>query len=144
MNGFEAINANNGWAMAFVGITIVFSGLVALSFVISQLKNIFKYFENTGNPGKNSIDSEHVSGNESKTNDTKLNIDSRDNWLLSIEDAAILYKPLFEKLGDTFELGPLYDLARQNNFPHPHLTIKSMREAEILIPTGTGTFTCTI
>jgi len=35
--GIEAINANNGWAISAVGITIVFSGLVLLSFVIAQL-----------------------------------------------------------------------------------------------------------
>ncbi|MBW1726140.1 MAG: OadG family protein [Deltaproteobacteria bacterium] len=37
MYGLQAIAAYNGWAMALAGALIVFSGLVILSFVISQL-----------------------------------------------------------------------------------------------------------
>ena len=48
MYGIENITANNGWAMAAVGATIVFMGLVVLSFVISQIHNILEYFEKKG------------------------------------------------------------------------------------------------
>ena len=46
MYGLEAINANNGWAISVVGVTIVFSGLVILSFVISQLHKVLALWEN--------------------------------------------------------------------------------------------------
>ncbi|MEN8212519.1 MAG: OadG family protein [Thermodesulfobacteriota bacterium] len=46
MYGLEAINANNGWSIAVVGVTIVFSGLVMLSFVISQLHKILDLWKN--------------------------------------------------------------------------------------------------
>jgi Na+-transporting methylmalonyl-CoA/oxaloacetate decarboxylase gamma subunit len=43
--GFENITANNGWAMAVVGASIVFLGLVILSFVISQVHKILNLWE---------------------------------------------------------------------------------------------------
>ena len=43
--GLEAISAHNGWAMAVVGATIVFTGLVILSFAISQIHRILSFRE---------------------------------------------------------------------------------------------------
>ena len=45
MYGLEAINDANGWAMAYTGAIIVFSGLVVLSFVVSQLNRILGWWE---------------------------------------------------------------------------------------------------
>ena len=45
MFGFENITANNGWAMAVVGASSVFLGLVVLSFVISQIHKILNLWE---------------------------------------------------------------------------------------------------
>ena len=45
MYGLEAINANNGWAISVVGVTIVFTGLVMLSFVIAQLHKVLGIVE---------------------------------------------------------------------------------------------------
>ncbi len=46
MYGLDAIIANNGWAIALVGITIVFSGLVSLSIAISFLHKVLYLYEN--------------------------------------------------------------------------------------------------
>ena len=40
MYGLHAISANNGWAITFVGISIVFTGLVFLALMISQIHKI--------------------------------------------------------------------------------------------------------
>ncbi len=45
MFGFENISNHNGWAIAAVGASIVFSGLVVLSFVISQIHKILNLWE---------------------------------------------------------------------------------------------------
>ena len=45
MFGIDNITQNNGWAMAAVGASIVFSGLVVLSFVISQIHKILKLWD---------------------------------------------------------------------------------------------------
>ncbi len=48
MTGLEAIKAHNGWAISFLGVIIVFSGLVLLSFTISQLHRALAIWENRG------------------------------------------------------------------------------------------------
>ena len=133
MHGLEAINAQNGWSMALVGATIVFTGLVVLSFAISQLKKLIEIWEN-----RKKLNNKH-----SMTNETvkKKEIELPDHWPEEIHEAAGLYEPLFKKLGDSFSLADLYKLSEKNNYPHPHLTIKRLREAQILIPVGDGDFT---
>mgnify|MGYP000630282012 CR=1 FL=1 len=46
MLDFNAISEHNGWSISIVGITIVFSGLVALSIVVSQLHKMLMAWEN--------------------------------------------------------------------------------------------------
>ncbi len=48
MYGLEAISASNGWAISVVGISIVFTGLVSLSALISQLHKLVDLFDNPG------------------------------------------------------------------------------------------------
>ena len=57
-----------------------------------------------------------------------------------IMDTATLYKPLVEQLGPSFQLSELYAVSSKHGLPHPHLTIKSFREAGILVPQGGGVF----
>jgi len=46
--GFDNITANNGWAIAVIGASIVFAGLVILSFVISQIHRILELWDKRG------------------------------------------------------------------------------------------------
>ena len=46
--GFEAINTYNGWAISVVGVSIVFTGLVSLSALISQLHKLVALYDNPG------------------------------------------------------------------------------------------------
>ena len=48
MFGIDNITNNNGWAMAVVGATTVFLGLIILSFAISQIHKILELWENRG------------------------------------------------------------------------------------------------
>lgn len=48
MYGWEAISENNGLAISIVGITIVFTGLVGLSLIISQLHKLVFFWEHKG------------------------------------------------------------------------------------------------
>jgi hypothetical protein len=121
--------------MAFVGALIVFSGLVVLSIAISQFKRIIDFWENRINIGK-----KKESAPSAPSENTKKTIPLPAEWPTDIREAASIYKPLFEKLGSSFELADLYKLSGENNYPHPHLTIKQMREAQIIIPTGDGRF----
>ena len=136
MYGLEAINAANGWAMAYTGAIIVFLGLVVLSFVISQLKTVLDFWDNFISNFKQNHQSEQT--DEMEDEDTSVvphHVPS------DIKEAAGYYSPLIEALDQPFELTRLYEISQQKNFPHPHITISNFRQANILVPAGDGLFT---
>ena len=136
MYGLQAIAAHNGWAMALAGALIVFSGLVILSFVISQLHKILLFFEKKPGDVQQDMEKPKVAPFENKA-----------GFLLpktfpqNINEIARLYKPLAETLGETFYLSELYEMSRKNDFPHPHITLTALRESKILVSDGNGVFT---
>lgn len=136
MEGFDAISHYNGWAMAIVGASIVFSGLVILSFAISQIHRLLMFWDDR---------TTHIQ----RLKNSKVNIfNSRankkpaiENHLIDIKKVAEMVDPLIDQLGTPFHLTDLYTLAEQHNLPHPHLTITKLRNEKILIPQGDGMFT---
>ena len=124
MFDFQLITANNGWAMALVGIMIVMSGLSILSFIISQLHKLIAVFEK-----------------KEKTPGAAGPFEMPEKFPDDMEEVAKFYEPLVKQLSSTFSLDQLYALTAENKYPHPHLTIRSFREAGILIPQGDGIFT---
>ncbi len=128
MYGLEAISANNGWAMAITGPLIVMSGLIILSIIISQLHKLVDIFDKqdrqTTEPPVKSKD--EISVPKILPND--------------ILETAKIYQMLIDKLEQPFELSNLYQVAEQNNFPHPILTVSRLRDAGILIREGEGLF----
>jgi hypothetical protein len=130
--GFQTISANNGWAMAMVGAMTVFSGLVILALTISQLHKLITLWDKFRNADEPDLIVE---------SSTSLEPAVQEYFSSDISKVANLYRPLFEKLGDSFPLTALYDLSQKENLPHPHITINSFREADILISKGDGIFT---
>lgn len=131
MYGLEAINANNGWSMAVLGATIVFLGLVALTFAISQLHKLIDVWENRTVDKKRSA--EPIAAAAGRPQHPKYCPDN-------IQDVAAIYEPLAAELGATFKLSALYALSQQYDFPHPHITISRLKDANILVPEGEGVF----
>jgi len=134
--GLHAIAVHNGWAMAFAGALIVFSGLVVLSFVISQLHKIIIFFEKK--PVHIDRDPEII---DVEPQEDKPWISLPKQFPTDIKEVARLYKPLVEELGETFYLSQLYEMSKKNSFPHPHITLTAFRESNLLIPDGDGVFT---
>jgi hypothetical protein len=130
--GLQAISDNNGWAMAIVGSITVFSGLVILALTISQIPKLILLLEKFEKTGE--VD-------QIVETPTSLKPAVQEYFSSDIAKVANLYRPLFEKLGDTFPLTALYDLTQKEKLPHPHITITSFREADILISKGDGMFT---
>ena len=128
MYGLEAISAYNGWAMAITGPLIVMAGLTILSIIISQLHKVVAIFDKkakqTTEPVVKSKD--EISVPKILPND--------------ILETAKIYQMLIDKLEQPFELSDLYQVAEQNNFPHPILTVSRLRDAGILIREGEGLF----
>lgn len=135
MYGFHAISTHNGWAMSIAGALIVFSGLVVLSAAISQIHKILQFFENKYARFRNN--------NQIQENDEpeeQPDSDLPKEFPSDLNEIALLYSPLIEEIGDTFYLSDLYKIAKENNFPHPHITFTAFRDAKILIPHGEGVF----
>ncbi len=133
MYGLEAINAHNGWAMAITGAIIVMTGLTVLSFIISQLHRVIGFWENRKDKAAQALKNQEQSPpTKPEPIQTDLsNLGSNlDHFCLITADA-----------GETFDLTTLHQVFIQNDDPHPHLTIRSLREQGFLVSTGEGRFT---
>jgi hypothetical protein len=131
--GLEAINTHNGWAMAITGAIIVMTGLTVLSTIISQLHRIIGFLENRkSEKTQTQTPQEQPPAMETQPVTTALaDLDSCvDRFFLMTTDA-----------GDSFDLITLHQIFIQNDDPHPHLTIRSLREQGYLISAGEGRFT---
>jgi hypothetical protein len=134
--GIEAINAANGWAMAYTGAIIVFSGLVVLSLVVSQLNRILGLGEKLITKFKPSQPTKQFD-----------EIENEDTFVVphcvpsDAKEAAQYYSHVIQDLDQPFELSSLYAISQQKGFPHPHITISCFRQAKILVPKGDGLFT---
>ncbi len=120
------IAANNGWAMAFTGAILVLSGLSILALIISQLHKIIGFFEKQtkGLP----------------VEETKPAPVGHADLLNDLEATVTLYQSLTAGLGERFDLAQLYRLAHKDQLPHPHLSLRTLRENGFLIASGDGTF----
>lgn len=128
MIGLEAIAQNNGWTIAATGAGIVFTGLATLSFIISQLHKLVALLDR---PPKATV--------EVVVEEEKI-VWNPPDCPNDIEVAIRLYQPLIEELPPEFELAELYALARKYHLPHPHLSIRCLRDAGRLESTGEGIF----
>jgi hypothetical protein len=130
--GLEAIRASNGWAMAIAGALIVITGLSVLSLVISQLHKILALLEKRSQPATKETDS--------KQKETDPAYYDPERPFLNMAEAVKHYRNATQDLGEHFELRDLYTIFYHSGFPHPHLTIRSLREAGHLVPGGEGYF----
>jgi hypothetical protein len=130
MYGLEAINAHNGWAMALAGACIVLTGLAVLSFIISQFPKFVGYFEK-------SAPAEPSPSVEPEPAPVRW---AEPEMPEDLEEAAALYGPLIRTLGDEFKLEALYALFREQNLPHPHITIRNFWNEGLLKQTESGAF----
>ena len=137
MYGLEAISLHNGWAMAVAGALIVFSGLVILSTVISQLHNVLDFFENRIDRYK--AKSAKISS-EGSSDQPESKPDRENRFLDDLDRVVDRYKTASEPMGESFALTELYRLAREMDAPHPHLTISYLKQHNFLVPLGDGIF----
>jgi len=131
--GLEAIQAYNGWAMAVTGAVIVMVGLSVLSFIISQLHRIVGLVDGRAKGElKKKADKAQTLFPESKPQLPPLS---------DLSETMKRFKPLTQEIGTPFELAALFEVFAQSDDPHPHLTIRSLREQGYLLPDGNGFFT---
>ena len=136
MFSIQNITNNNGWAMAAVGASIVFLGLVVLSFAISQIHKILKLWEKREKYLTRF--KKQVPAVEEDEFEAPIYKERR---LPALDEIAGTYGPLVEKLKAPFKLSQLFEIANKIDLPHPHLSIQRLQEAGILVAQGDGTFT---
>ena len=129
MYGIEAINAQNGWAMAIAGALIVMSGLSILAFIISQLHKVLELME----PRKKTV----VTG----AAPAPIPAATADHDLSHLEGSLSCYYNETAHLGTAFTLMDLFAVFKSCDFPHPHLTIRTLKEKGYLVPASEDAFT---
>ena len=130
MYGFEAINHYNGWSMAIAGALIVVSGLSVLSFIISQFPRLIDL-----------MDREKKKPAESPApTPAEPAVTAPDRCPADINETAQMVREIAGDIGDEFYLAELYKICQEKDLPHPHLTIKCLREAGLLVSGEAGAF----
>ena len=135
MLGLQAISAQNGWQYAFLGVCIVFSGLVLLSFVLSQLHKMLNLWENRSSVGK-LLKARWKSETMVSEPDTSKSEQSSD-----LMESKRQYQMLVERIGQPFALPRLLRLAERSGLHRPHATINELLRAGVILPDNTGYFT---
>jgi len=117
--------------MAITGVLIVMSGLAVLAFVISQLHKIAAFLEK-------GVEKRSAKRQAVKTAPKEAVVPKPPAF--DIDEARARLKPLVAELGEPFELTNLYELANSVELPHVHLSIRSLRESGVIVPTGEDRF----
>ncbi len=134
MHGLEAINASNGWAISIVGISIVFTGLVVLSFVISQLHKVLALYEN---PSRIKQFFKTKNQKPSAGTEPVEPVELDDNQ----KEVSKQFSLLVRTMEDHFSLSRLLHLAKISDIKHPHENLNMLFKIKIIIPDGNGLFT---
>ena len=132
MYGFNAISAYNGWSIAVVGISIVFSGLVFLSVMISNLHKLLSVWQNRSNLLEFFKDMQCFRQvPEASPEYADLSYD--------FKAASGQFRLLVDSIGqESFSLPKLLDMAEKRGVAKPHSTINDLLQHQIVIPDGNG------
>lgn len=131
MIGFEAISAHNGWAIAAVGISIVFTGLTLLSLTISQLHKVLRLWDERGEIYQR-LSQGGQKEEEELPQDVQLSHD--------IEESVRHFGLLAIREGNPFPLPKLLDLAVKCGLTRPHATLNYLIQRKRIVPDGKGYF----
>lgn len=138
MYGLEAINANNGWDISVVGVTIVFSGLAMLSLVVSQFYKVLALWEN---PSKiKSLFKAKPSQDQSDELQGKEMV-AQIGFTESQKEVAKQFALLIRTMEDHFSLPRLLHLAQISDLKNPHSNLNNLLKAKIIISDDSGFFT---
>jgi len=131
LKGFEAIAFFNGWRIAGAGVFIVFTALVTLSFVISQLHKLLTVWENKDEYIKNAM--QLFAKKEKVAVHPKLRVSKNFN------ESARQFNLLTKSLRDPFfSLPRLILLAKKVDISHPHATVNKLIQAKLIVPDDKG------
>lgn len=128
MNGLEAIAANNGWAIFVVGVSIVFTGLVLLSFSVAQMHKILAFWDN-----RKSL-SLFQPRKKSKPAPPEIIFSEKE------KESARQFYLLSKTLKDSFSIQRILDMAEVSGLEAPHSRLYTLINAKIVAPDNKGFF----
>ncbi len=139
MYGFENISANNGWAISFLGVTIVFSGLTLLSLIISQLYKVLDFWENRNKPAATAVKAVKKEASLPAVAPTieKMRLDQLPDKQREI---ARQFKLLVDRLEKPLSLPALLSLAVMVGIESPHSNLNDLLRKKVIVPDGKGYF----
>ena len=132
MTGLEAIFYHNGFAMAAVGITIVFTALVSLSLIISQLHRVLFVWDNR----RSYIKKAFRLFSEPNPPESEPVVKYFDN----IYESARQFNLLTRATGEPFSLPELIRTAETRGIAHAHSTVSHLVAAGLIVADGRGYF----
>ena len=131
--GLEAINAHNGWAISVVGVTIVFTGLVSLSVLISQLHKLVDLYNNPGKIKK-------LFASKSKSA-ARAGTPKADLVLTEAQKQVCRqYNLLAQTMDDVISLPKLLRMAELSGLKDPHANMNLLLKSGILCADEQGYF----
>ncbi|HMA85849.1 MAG TPA: OadG family protein [Desulfosalsimonadaceae bacterium] len=138
MTGLDAILHHNGFAMAAVGITIVFTALVTLSLVISQLHKLLLVWDDRR------IYVEKVRNLFSSARPTEARPPQVDEEIFEIHyfddinESSRQFQILIQAMGEPFSLPELIQIAQSFGIEHAHSTVSHLIVKNFIVPDGNG------
>ncbi|NWH05222.1 OadG family protein [Desulfobacter latus] len=131
--GLEAINAHNGWAISVVGVTIVFTGLISLSALISQLHKLVALYDNPEKIKKLFA---------SKSKSVAKAATPKKHLVLTEPQKQICrqYNLLAQTMDDVISLPKLLRMAELSGLKDPHANISLLIKSGILCADEQGYF----
>ncbi|MGM0452007.1 MAG: OadG family protein [Thermodesulfobacteriota bacterium] len=139
MTGIEAIHHYNGFAMAAVGVTIVFSVLVMLALIISQLHKVLSIWDNRRtyfSKARKTFPSATPAEMEPKTEKETVSIEYVDN----LYESARKFRLLIQAIGEPFALPELIRKAEISGIEHPHSKASHLIVNHLIVSDGKGFF----
>jgi hypothetical protein len=129
---FYRITGNSGWSIAALGIMVDLTGMVLLALSVILVPKL------SGLMGKTRTALKKSPGRARFRPITESQQSSLSRE--GIQEIADAYRECAGSLGEVFQLSELYRYTEENGLPHPHLTIKALRESGHLVPEGNGRF----
>ena len=124
MSGFSAIASYNGWTIAALGLSIVFSGLAALAFLVSYFPRFLRWW--------NDLSSELLRvgikgvfrGRYKRPATTAMVAEGAE--IVELDDVEEALRLLIAHMGEPFKLPRLLELAEHRGLAKPHSTVNRL------------------
>lgn len=132
MKGLDSILLHNGFSMAAVGVTIVFTSLVALALAISQIHRLLFIYDNRKAYAKRGINL-FTFRRESKAESAVIDFQT-------VHEPARQFHLLVQTMGEPFSLPKLISRAESLGIRHPHLKASNLILSSLITPDQQGFF----